>query len=196
MPNLDYKEKLLGVIRTDGKPNIVVSHVTIRQSIFFLHLRLVALEILAAASIIAFHTLLVATPLKEQFGQNIIVFNVPLFVVLVFIKFSFTILVILQWLNEYYEIRPEEVVFRKGFIFKREKRYLLTHIGEVTLEQGIFGRIFNFGTVKLFNWTTEREEYLYLIHNPEKYQKILEDLTPEADEGKEILRKKIFDKEK
>jgi uncharacterized membrane protein YdbT with pleckstrin-like domain len=192
MPNLDYKEKLLGVIHTDGKPNIIVSHVTIRQSIFFLHLKLVAIEILEALAIIVFYTLFIQAPLKQQISQNIMIVNIPLFVSLVILKLSITIFVILQWLNEYYEIKPEVVVFKKGFIFKQEKRFLLKHIGAVTLEQGIFGRAFNFGTLKLFNWTSEKEEYLYLIHNPEKYQKILEDLTPEADEEKDTIRKGIL----
>jgi hypothetical protein len=111
------------------------------------------------------------------------------------IKLGFTIFIIVSWLNEYYEISPSEIVFRKGLIFRKEERHLLKHIGEVTIEQGAFGRIFNFGTLRLFNWTTEKSVYLYLIHNPLKYQHILESITPEADKGKKVFREHLLELE-
>lgn len=195
MPAIDYKEKLLGVNENGGKKEIVVSHITIRQSIFFLHLRLVALEIIAALGLILLLTISFSYDLPTSIGRRIIELNIPIFIFLVLIKLGFMIFIIVSWLNQYYEITPKDIIFRKGLIFKKEMRYQLKHIGEVVLEQGTFGRIFNFGTLKLFNWTTEKHEYLYLIHNPLKYQHILESLTPEADKGKKVLREHILELE-
>lgn len=195
MANLDYKSKMMGLTEEDGKTQIVVSHITIRQSIFFLHLRLVALEIISALGLIVFLFVIFSRNLPGDFERMIIEFNIPLFILLAVIKLSFTIFIIISWLNEYYEITPKEVVYRKGLLIKKEERHLLKHIGEVTIEQGVFGRIFNFGTLKLYNWASERNVYLYLIHNPLKYEHILEEITPDADKEKKLLRQHLVEEE-
>ena len=195
MATLEYKEKLLGVTDVDKVRKIVISHVTIRQSISFLVLKLLVIEALAAVSIIIFHSVLLKTNIKEIIGEDLLIFNIPLFIILVLIKTFFTIFIIIQWLNEYYEITTKEVVYRKGLIFKKEDRHLFEHIGSVKLEQGIFGRIFNFGTIRLFNWTREKNMYMYLIHNPSKYINILEELLPEADKEKKVFREHVLEPE-
>lgn len=183
----------MGVTDDNGKKQIIVSHITIRQSIFFLHLRLVALEIIAGLGLIILLMMSFSHELPTEIGQRIIELNIPVFIFLVFIKLGFMIFIIVSWLNEYYEITPKEVIFKKGMLFKKEQKHLLKHIGKIEIEQGIFGRIFNFGTVKLFNWTTEKYIYLYLIHNPIKYQHILESITPEADFGRDVTREHILE---
>ncbi len=193
MPSLDYKEKMMGTKKENGTHQIIVTHLTIRQSIFFLHLRLVTIEILAAFGLILFLTLVFSPEVSQRLGENILVFNIPIFITMLAIKSFLTIFVIVSWLNQYYEIKPKEIVLKKGLIFKQEERFMLMHIGSVELDQGIFGRMFNFGTLKLFNWTSEKYEYLYLIHNPFKYQKILEDLLPDADKSENIVRKHLIE---
>lgn len=195
MTNIEFKEKILRTTGDREKREIVVTHVTIRQSIFFLHLRIVTLEIITALIILSFHTVIMTAQSRNLIEEGLVAFNIPVFLILVAVKLFLVIFVIVQWLNEYYEITPSEVRFRKGLIFKREEKSKMEHIGSVKLEQGIFGRIFNFGTIKLFNWTTEKDVLLYLIHNPLKYQKILEDLLPEADKEKRVVREHILEEE-
>lgn len=105
------------------------------------------------------------------------------------------IYVIVTWLEEYYELTPTEVIHKKGFLFRQEERYTLDHIGSITIEQGLFGRIFNFGSLKLFDWALEENIYIYLIHSPRKYHNILETLIPEADREEKVFREKIIDEE-
>jgi membrane protein YdbS with pleckstrin-like domain len=195
MANIDYKEKLLGVLQNETGKNIVITHVTIRQSISFLVLRLLSIEIMAAIAIIVFHTLILRSDIRQLVGDDILIFNIPLFILLVVIKTVITIFVIIQWLNEYYEITTKDIVHRRGLILKKEERHLLQHIGSVSIEQGVFGRIFNFGTLKLFNWTKEKYVYLYLIHNPMKYLHIMEELLPDADKSKRTVREHILEPE-
>ena len=195
MANIDYKEKLLGVLQNETGKNIVITHVTIRQSISFLVLRLLSIEIMAAIAIIVFHTLILRSDIRQLVGDDILIFNIPLFILLVVIKTVITIFVIIQWLNEYYEITTKDIVHRRGLILKKEERHLLQHIGSVSIEQGVFGRIFNFGTLKLFNWTKEKYVYLYLIHNPMKYLHIMEELLPDADKSKWTVREHILEPE-
>lgn len=195
MANLEYKEKMLGVIGNKEEKKIIITHITIRQSITFLVLRILTIELLASIAIIVFHTILLRTEIRNIIGENLIVFNIPLFVFLVVIKTALLIFVIIQWLNEYYEITTNEIIYRKGLIFKREERHLFEHIGSVKLEQGLFGRIFNFGTIRLFNWTRERFVYMYLIHSPQKYMHILDRLLPSADKEKKVFREHLINPE-
>lgn len=193
MPNLDYKEKLMKLEKSEKGHMIVVSHITIRQSISFLVLRLIAIETIAAFAIIAFHTAVMSSFVKERIFEGVSFFNIPFFMILVVLKTFFMIFIMVQWLNQYYEISTKEVIYRKGLIFKKEERYEFEHIGSIELEQGIFGKLLNFGTIKLFDWATEKDVLLYLIHNPMKYEKILEDLIPEADRGKKVVREHIIE---
>lgn len=105
------------------------------------------------------------------------------------------IFIIIQWLNQYYEITPKEIIFKRGFIFKKEERNTLDHLGSIEVDQGLLGRIFNFGTIKLFNWATEKNFPLYLIHNPMKYHFILQTLLPEADKKKKVFREHLIEPE-
>jgi len=193
--NVEEKTKMAGLSKIDPKHQIVVTHVTIRQSIFFLILRLIILEILAGVLVIVLHTILFSTDIVETIFGNAQVFNTPLFILLILIKTIVMIVVVMMWLEEYYEITPREIIHKNGFIFRFEEQNKLIHIGSVTLEQGLFGRIFNYGTIKFYNWTQDKTSYLYLIHNPLKYYHILQSLLPEADEDKRVVREHLIEEE-
>lgn len=187
------REKLLGMVKLDGNQQMVVTHLTIRQSIFFLVLKLTLIEILAAICLIFFLTNIFSNPLVTTY--NLDGFLIPAFIIVVFIKSGFTFFTIIQWLEEYYEITPNWVKHKNGFLFKSEEKYRLDHIGSIDLEQGILGRIFNYGTIRLYDWALDRNFYLYLIHNPLKYHKIMETMLPESDTEKKVFRQKVVEME-
>lgn len=187
-------KKLLGLTKTKT-PKIIVSHVTIRESITFLVLRLLVLEIIAAILIAVFHNLILSPQVNTAIETNLIVFNTPLFAIFALIKTIIMIFIIVEWLNEYYEITPMEVIHKKGLIFRKEERYKLDHLGSLRIEQNAIGRILNYGTLKLYNWTMGREVSLYLIHNPRKYHRILETILPQVDEEKKVFKEHLLEKE-
>ncbi len=174
---------------------IHVSHVTIRQSISFLLLRLILLEVVSILGLILSLLFFFNPGVQNQLGGWILYVNIPYFVGIVLLKTFVMLFIILQWLEEYYEINPKYVIHKKGFIFRKEEKYLLTHLGKVKLEQGVLGRIFNYGNVKIFNWALEKDVTLYLIHNPTKAMRILEELLPESDEEKETIREHLIDRD-
>jgi len=110
------------------------------------------------------------------------------FFALVVIKLLVTLLVLLQWLNEYYEITPLAVYHRKGVFFKKEMKYTLAHIQMVSVNQTFLGKYFNYGTVSMFDYRRNKYEDMYLIHNPVRYARVIEGLLPNADERKEFFR--------
>ncbi len=195
---MNVQEKILGVTPDGKERKIVVTHVTIRQSIVILLFRLVVLELLAAFGIIMFHTLVISTNIAEiveNVNRDIVLFNAPLLFFLISLKTGVMIFVIIRWLNEYYEITPKEIIFRRGLFFKKEELNTLDHIGSIEIDQGLLGRIFNFGTIKLFNWASEKYFSLYLIHNPMKYHYILKTILPEVDKEKQVFREHLIEPE-
>lgn len=195
---MNTQEKILGIINDNQDRKIVVTHVTIRQSISVLLLRLVLLEILAATGVVLFHTLIISTNITDiahNLNSDFNVFSVPVFLLFVLIKTFLMIFVIFQWLEEYYEITPNEVIYRRGLIFRKEEQNRLEHLGSLEINQSLLGRIFNFGTIKLFNMTSKKDVLLYLIHNPMKYHHILQTLLPESDKGKRVFREHLLEPE-
>lgn len=175
--------------RNDGK--IVVSHVNIRQSIYLLLLKLILIDVFAAVCILAFFSSLVL-PLSTEIKIGIVSSNTFYFSLLVLAKMGATLFVVLQWLNEYYEITPFKIIYRKGIIWSKEIIYKIEHIESVSLKQGVVGKLLNYGTIEFYDWRTKSYVSFYLIHNPVKYMNILESLVPGADEQKEIIREHII----
>lgn len=194
---MNIQEKVIKVDEQSATRQLVVTHVTIRQSISVLLLRLIVVELIAALGIILLHIVLLSPSLPDLVKsiRATLIFNVPLFLVLVLIKTILMGSIIIQWLEEYYEITPEEVIYKRGLIFKKEETNILEHLGSLEIKQTFLGKIFNYGSLKLYNWAMEKEVYLYLIHNPMKYYSILQALLPEADEKKQIVREHILEPE-
>jgi len=176
--------------------SIEVTHVNIRLSISILIIKLLFVEILSAAIVIMFHEsilMLSSTTLAEL---DIGVFNLPLLVLALVVKFFLTIFIIWQWLSEYYEINSDSIYHRKGVIFRMEEKYPLKHIQFVEVSQTVLGKIFNYATISIFDIRRNKYEDLYMIHNPMRYAKIIEALLPEADERKRTLREHVIERER
>ena len=176
-------------------PKLQVSHVNVRLSISLLLGRLIIVEIVSAFLVLAFF---ISWNLYEQELLNFINFpliSLPLYAVAVMVKTFITIGIILQWLNEYYEITKTIVYHRKGLIFKTEERYFLRNVAQVEVIQGVLGRLFNFGTISLSDERRNKIIDMDYLHNPMRYAKILEDLSPQASEVKHILREHIVEKD-
>lgn len=176
----------------NGKGKIIVTHINIRQSISLLLFKIFFLDFLAALFIASFLLLFVST--------NIAVFTltVPTLVVfgiLVFIKLTLTMYVVMAWLNEYYELTENFVVHRRGIFFRKEDKSTLDRTRSISLFQGIFGKVFNYGTLTLYDIRFHKNIELYNIHNPIRYMHILETLIPGADEEKATAREHIIEHE-
>lgn len=105
------------------------------------------------------------------------------------------IYIVVLWVNDYYKISSLELIHKRGFIFKKEEKDLLEHLGALKLDQGLLGRIFNFGTLTLYNWALEQNVVMYNIHNPVRYRDILRILLPNIDEGKSVFREHLLDED-
>ena len=174
---------------------ILVTHINIRQSIFFLLLKLVLLDLIAICLILLFFSSLSAPFIPDSMKLQIISYNLIFFLLLGFIKIFIALFVVLQWLNVYYEIWPNSIVHKRGIIWKKEEKHTFGHIRLIKIEQGVLGRLLSYGTLSLYDYSLRRYASLYLIHNPIKYFRILDDLLPKAQKEKEILREHVIERE-
>lgn len=174
---------------------ITFDHINIRRSISILLFKLVVVELVAAVLVVAFHGSMAAIETYQNAAEPIFSFNVYVFSVLVLIKMAVAAYVILDWLDEYYEISATDISHKSGTIWKRHERVKLEHISSLKLEQGVFGKLFNYGTIRLNDWFRKRDYYLYQIHNPGKYEKTLARLLPDADHIRKTIREHVIEEE-
>lgn len=97
------------------------------------------------------------------------------------VKIIITSYVVLLWLNEYYEITPEYIYYKKGIIFKKKEQYRIDHIRRIKVEDSFLGEIFNFATITLYDIRFNKYLDMFLIHNARRYAKVLQQIKPEIE---------------
>lgn len=167
---------------------INIGHINIRQSIFFLLLKLVLLDAISGFISLVYFILVSNKYTLEIFNSTLSLYNLSFFLIIIIFKIALGIYVVMKWVNEYYEIWPNLILHKSGFIFKNEEKHPLSHIRSIKVEQGFFGKIFGFGTITIYDWYLEKHTSLYLIHNPIKYYNIIESLIPRTEEEKQIFQ--------
>jgi membrane protein YdbS with pleckstrin-like domain len=170
-----------------------VTHVTIRQSLFFLGLKLGVLEFIAALFMLVFFGFVFELELIGYLEKTRTI-SFFTFIMLVCIKTMLTFYIIADWVDEYYEITSATICHKWGILIKHEQENMLEHLSTVKLEQGILGRIFNYGTLTLSNWASEKDFTLLLIHSPHKYMRIIKQiLGGVVDVETRELRERVID---
>lgn len=170
------------------KGQILVSHINIRQSISFLLLKLILIDIIFGILVIVFHSVLFSV---EQIEPSVISFNPAVFIIILVLKLGITLFIVLQWLNDYYEITPTSVIHKYGLIWRHIQEHPFKHIRSIKISQGAFGKLLNYGTLEVYNWDMQEYVTLYLIHNPQRYLEVLQSLVPETDQQKDVFRETL-----
>lgn len=94
------------------------------------------------------------------------------------LKIAITVFVVLQWLNEYYEITPEYIYHKKGLIFRTTQEYRIDQVRRIDIKDSFLGEIFNFATITFYDIRLNKTVDFYLIHNPTRYVNILKEIKP------------------
>ncbi|OGE33680.1 hypothetical protein A3C59_00915 [Candidatus Daviesbacteria bacterium RIFCSPHIGHO2_02_FULL_36_13] len=192
MDNSTERNETIFALTREGKKHFTVSHLTIRQSIFFLLLQLIVVEILTVAVAFVFFSSALF-PISFETKVWMLSYNGVYLILLASLKIGFSGYVILLWLNNYYEVTTEMITHKTGIIWQKEQGFKVTHIKNYGIRQGIFGRVFNYGTLYFYDWFLKQEYTMYLIHSPKKYYRILKDLLPFADEDREMVREYLVE---
>jgi membrane protein YdbS with pleckstrin-like domain len=190
----EHEDKTSVFEREDRKKSFPVSHVNIRSSIVFLVAKLLVLDLIATLLALVFFGVIAIDAIPSETKILLVSNNVGYFVVLATVKIILTFYLILQWLNEYYEITANEIIYRRGIIWRKEDVYDFMHIRSIGIHQSFLGRIFNFGTLDVFDRGVYKYYYLRFIHNPRRYFELLHTLVPDADVEKNVFREHLRDK--
>lgn len=171
-----------------------VTHLNVRESIVFLIVRLLTLDIVATSVALIFFSPFLF-PLPMEIKLQIAGYNIWYFLLLFLVKVILTLFVVLQWLNHYYEITSSKIFYRRGIIWRKEDVYDLAQIRSIGIQQGLLGRILNYGTLFFYDRGVYKYYYLSFIHNPLRYLDVLHRMLPDADVEKDVIRQHIRDKQ-
>jgi len=152
--------------------HLFISHITIYRSGVILAAYLIVLEI-----IFLLINLLIRIPLSffvSSINPNTLYSVGTLaYVGLILIKLIFMVLIIFQWLENYYEVRPGKVIYKAGLFKRDEKEFDCPDITKIDLSQGFWGRLFNFGTIILYVKPSNDSFSLSNIPNPHRNLKLI-----------------------
>jgi uncharacterized membrane protein YdbT with pleckstrin-like domain len=79
----------------------------------------------------------------------------------------------LFWSSNYYIITPKDVTVRRGVFYTYEKAFSIDKAESVTYRQGFWGKVFNYGTVKVFSPALREDIFIRDIPSPEKFAELL-----------------------
>lgn len=179
----------------EQQEKISVSHINIRQSISFLLSKLIALEFMATSGVIIFHTILLSIKPVPIENSRDLSFAFSIFIGLVVLKNFLTFWILFQWLNNYYEFSATEIKHRSGILFKKVDKIQISHLGFIEVQQGILGKLFNYGTITLLSQRRYVLMDMYLIHNPVRYANLIHQHAPGVVEKHNLFAETILEKE-
>lgn len=169
------------------KHTITMTHLNIRQSIVFLLAKLIVTDILLAIIIIGFYLILIWV--ENSSGTSFdSMFLFPIaFSINGLLKILLSVYIVLQWLNEYYEITPEYIYHKKGIIFRKVEEFRVDQIRRIDVQDSFLGELFNFATISIYDTRLNKTLDLYLIHNPKRYVQVLKELKPDLEEEEDNI---------
>lgn len=91
-----------------------------------------------------------------------------------FIEISLVLFVVLHWLSNYYIIKGNELIVVTGILVKKEQAFSLSGAQAITYEEGIIGRLLNYGDVHLFSPILQKEVYLSNVPDPKHIVDLIE----------------------
>lgn len=157
----------------DSKSDINISHITIYRSGVILALYLVTLEIIFLIISLVLRIPLSFLITSTDVAITLYSVNTIIWIFLIITKIVFTVIIVYQWLNKRYEIRPGRLVYKKGILTRKDEGFNLTDIDKITYTQSLLGKIFNYGTINLYSSSIDDWFYLNSIPNPERYLELL-----------------------
>ena len=86
--------------------------------------------------------------------------------------------IVLGWFFEYYIIKPDCIIVRKGIVFSHEDVFQIEDVKTIDIYQGLWGKIFRTGTLKFFAYRAQKMVCLNSIDNPHAIAALINSLHP------------------
>lgn len=78
-----------------------------------------------------------------------------------------------EWVNDHYVINNTIVVSKSGVLSNKEESFLLEGLEDITILQGFWGKIFNYGNIHLEKSRSTEVFDLFDIPNPRHLEQVL-----------------------
>ncbi len=164
---------------------LYLTYYNIRHSISVLLFKIVLIDFLAGA----FHVSIYFALVKGEHFMNYTFTDNPIsllvYAIIIASQVFLTSYIVLQWLNEYYEITPDEIVHKNGIIFKKIDKYRFDNVRAISISENFIGELLNLGTITLYDIRMQKYLDMYLIHNPRRYFKVIKAMKPNIEYKKE-----------
>ncbi len=165
----------------------------VHQSYIFLIIKLIAIEILTLFLylFIRLPKTIIILP-NSSVSENISLSYITIiyFVILSLIQIIFTLKITLKQANNTYEIRDDSIIHRQGIFKIKEDIYTLRNLSSVTIEQSIWEKLFNYGTIILYSPIHKASYYLINVHHSKKIADTFYDNLEDTKKS-QIIRRKV-----
>lgn len=152
---------------------------TTHQTPFLLILRIIITEILIMMVHYSIRILLIQLAQYLNWQTPIFLLTLEI-IILQIINLYLIITIVLSWINLTYTLNPKEIMCKQGIVSTKSITYEFANLQSMTVTQNFIQKIFNYGTIKLFNPVLKEDVYLIDIPDPFKYAKIIQQYQPEV----------------
>lgn len=110
-----------------------------------------------------------------------------IFLAVLLVQLGVVLLLAFRWYFETFEVHRNDVVHRRGIMFRHEEVYPYNNIQSITCDQSPVGRIYHYGEVRLFIPTLGRDLVFGEIPHPHHFIRTIKHILPYPDKQKFIL---------
>jgi len=190
--HIKQKENSDGVEDTSkviDKTEMPQSLLLLRRSAFFLLWTILSIEILfdLILVLIRLPTLFISIPFLTQ--KEMTAFYFSSFLLITLGKVNLMVYAVLRWVTTHYTIGKGEIRYKTGILAKNEKIYSCTLTQEVIYTQSFWGRIFNYGTIEVYNPAIKETIYMDSIPDPNKYVDVIKQNMQDQNGGGYIIER-------
>lgn len=145
-----------------------VSHVVIRRSPLptVLHTALITAILMGAYAVFAFLFDDTLESVRQMRLGDLVGIDAMALLVVVILSLTYTFFRMMQWSNENYILRPGEIVHHRGVMRVRETRYALNTVETITFNQSVWGKLLQYGTIRLERPRSHDQFELHQILDP------------------------------
>ena len=159
----------------------------VRRSPAGLVFKIIVVEVFLELVYLLLSTLLVE--IRGSVGEGYTVARIALSAVFLTLAVGAVVALVSQWANEGYYLKENELVVRRGIIAKTETAYPYANMQSVTVQQGVIGRLFNYGQISIFIPTLGKDILFSEISNPQQFADKLKQHIPYPENGQYLLRR-------
>ncbi|MBP7774467.1 PH domain-containing protein [Candidatus Woesebacteria bacterium] len=155
----------------------------IRESIWSLASRLFAFELLIGLLGLSFRIPILWLMPNIETGWGTIIIYIIIYLIIQIINVSILVFLILNWYNRTYIFRGKDLLFRWGILSTTDKIFQFDNVEKVTIRQNLLGRIFNYGTIDIYNPLIKEDAYMVSIPNPKHYADVIQGVVPKSNDS-------------